>query len=310
MKTIRMGAFKKGLEKALSDPLLFALSAMLLAIFSVSPADAVQLKILPSKVHQGDAFMISIRGLKGTAAPSAVFNGKPVLFSSCGKRCLVAIGAIDLETEPGVYRIPLKIGKHKTTLRLRVLKGKFETIHLTLPDEKVSPSPEDLERITREAELLNSLWEVESERLWKGRFVFPLHNPLSTPFGTKRIINEETVSIHRGLDMKGLDGEEIRASNRGRVVLTEELFFGGNTVILDHGQRIFTVYMHMSGFTVSPGDLVSRNDVIGYVGSSGRSSGPHLHFGVKVLGVNANPVSITGLKLGTRRAVYHESGRY
>ena len=297
MKTIAYCAFKKGLKKVVSGPLLVVLSAMSLIILSVSHAEAIQSKILPSKGHQGDAFMIRVRGLKGAAAPSAVFNGKPVLFSSCGNGCFVAIGAIDLQTEPGVHRIPLKIGKHKTTLRLRVLKGKFETIHLTLPDEKVSPSPEDLERIAREAELLNALWEVESERLWIGRFVFPLHNPLSTPFGTKRIINEKTVSIHRGCDMKGREGEEIRASNRGRVVLTEELFFGGNTVILDHGQGIFTVYMHMSGFTVSPGDLVSKNDVIGYVGSSGRSSAPHLHFGVKVLGVNANPVSVEDLKL-------------
>jgi murein DD-endopeptidase MepM/ murein hydrolase activator NlpD len=139
--------------------------------------------------------------------------------------------------------------------------------------------------------------EVESERLWKGSFVLPLLNPLSTLFGTVRIINGETVSVHRGLDMKGLEGEEIRASNRGRVVLTEELFFGGNTVILDHGQGIFTIYMHMSQFHVRPGDLVSKNDLIGYVGSSGRSSGPHLHFGVKVTGMNANPVSIVDLKL-------------
>ncbi len=288
---------RDGLAKALSASLQLILLLILPVSLAASHAEAFQARILPSRVHQGDVFMIKVSGLKGTTEPSAVLEGKQVLFSGCGKGCYVAVGAIDIQSEPGLHRIPLKIGKRKTTLRLRVLKGKFETIHLTLPEEKVSPSPEDIERIKREAELLNSLWEVESGRLWKGSFVLPLPNPLSTPFGTKRIINKETVSIHRGLDMKGREGEEIRASNTGRVVLTEELFFGGNTVILDHGQGIFTVYMHMSQFNVSPGDLVSKNDVIGYVGASGRSSGPHLHFGVKVNGMNANPVSLVDLKL-------------
>ena len=264
--------------------------------FPASYADAFQATVKPARVYQGDVFVIRVSGLSGTE-PSARFRENPLAFSSCGKGCFVAIGAVDLNTKPGNYHIILKIGKRKTTLRTRVLKGRFKTIHLTLPEEKVSPVPSDLERIKREADLLNSIWLIGSEKLWEGNFVLPLTTPFSTPFGTKRIINDETVSIHRGLDMKGTAGEDIHASNRGRVVLAEELFFGGNTLILDHGQGIFTIYMHMSGFAVSPGDLVTKNDVIGFVGSTGRSSGPHLHFGVKVTGMNANPVSMTGLKL-------------
>jgi len=99
------------------------------------------------------------------------------------------------------------------------------------------------------------------------------------------------------VDIRGKEGDRVAASNRGRVVLAEELFFGGNTVILDHGQGIFTIYMHLSSFNVKPDDLVSTGDVIGSVGSSGRSSGPHLHFGVKVLGISVNPVSFAKLRL-------------
>ena len=265
--------------------------------FHAADADAFQAKVLPSRIHPGDAFIIRVSGFREAAGPSALLNDKPLPLSSCGKGCFIGIGAFDIETRPGAYRMPLKIGQHNTMLRVRVLKGKFKTISLTLPEEKVSPGPEDMARIKKEAELLNSIWQIDSEKLWEGNFMLPLQNPLSTPFGTKRIINGETVSVHRGLDMKGYEGEGIKASNRGRVVLTEELFFGGNTVVLDHGQGIFTVYMHMSGFSVSPGDLVLKNDIIGFVGSSGRASGPHLHFGVKVAGINTNPVSLTGLKL-------------
>jgi hypothetical protein len=260
-------------------------------------ADAFQVKVLPSKIYPGDAFMVRVSGMKKAAEPSALFNDKPLHFSSCGKGCFMGLGVCDMSTKPGAYRMLLKVGKRKTSFRMRVLKDRFETITLTLPQEKVSPSPEDIVRINNEAELLSSIWQIDSERLWEGNFLLPLQNPLSTPFGTKRIINVETVSIHKGLDMKGQEGEGIAASNTGMVVLTEELFFGGNTIILDHGQGIFTVYMHMSGFKVAPGDLVSKNDIIGFVGSTGRSSGPHLHFGVKVTGTNANPVSFTDLKL-------------
>ncbi|PKL51727.1 MAG: hypothetical protein CVV37_04960 [Nitrospira bacterium HGW-Nitrospira-1] len=298
MKTKNSCVLKKALINLLSFSSLTILCTLFFtAFFPVSQADAFQAELKPASIRQGDAFLLRVTGLNRSIEPSAMLNKKPLRFSSCGEGCFVAIGAVDLNARAGVYRIPLKIGQHKSILRLRVLKGRFETIHLTLPEEKVSPVPEDIDRIKREAGLLTSIWEIDSERLMEGGFVFPLENPLSTPFGTKRIINKETVSIHRGLDIKGKEGEDIHASNRGRVVLTEELFFGGNTLILDHGHGIFTVYMHLSGFNVGLGDLVSKNDVIGFVGSSGRSSGPHLHFGVKVTGMNINPVSITRLRL-------------
>ena len=283
--------------KVLSSLCLIVLCLVFFLSLSAPHADAFQARVIPSRIYPGDVFMIRVRGLKKAAEPSALLNDKQLHFSSCGKGCFIGLGAFDLSTRPGSYSMLLKAGKQKAMLRMRVLKDRFGTIHLTLPEEKVSPSPENIVRIKNEAELLNSIWQIDSERLWEGSFLLPLQNPLSTPFGTKRIINTETVSIHKGLDIKGQEGEGIKASNTGRVVLTEELFFGGNTVILDHGQGIFTVYMHMSGFKVSPGDLVSKNDIIGFVGSTGRASGPHLHFGVKVTGINVNPVSLTGLKL-------------
>jgi murein DD-endopeptidase MepM/ murein hydrolase activator NlpD len=283
--------------KALSTSSLIILWSIIFFCLPAPQAVAFQARVFPSKIYPGDAFMIRISGLKGATVPSALLNKEPLRLSSCGGGCYVAIAAVDLNSRLCAPRITLRAGKQKKVLRVRVLKGSFQTIHLTLPKEKVSPGAEDLERIEREADLLQAIWQVDSERLWEGDFVLPLENSLSTPFGTKRIINNEINSIHRGLDIRGTEGEEIHASNRGRVVLAEELFFGGNTVVVDHGQGIFTVYMHLSDFNISPGDVLEKNAVIGYVGSTGRSSGPHLHFGVKVAGINANPVSLTRLKL-------------
>src|SRR3990172_7411600 len=153
-------AFKKALINLLSFSSLTILWPLFFTAFSpVAQAEAFQAKVFPAKIHQGDAFIIRVSGLKGSTGPSATFNKGPLRFSNCGKGCFIALGAVDLNAKPGAYRIPLKTGKRKTTLRLRVSKGRFQTIHLTLPEEKVSPGIEAIERINREAALLNLIWE-------------------------------------------------------------------------------------------------------------------------------------------------------
>jgi murein DD-endopeptidase MepM/ murein hydrolase activator NlpD len=168
---------------------------------------------------------------------------------------------------------------------------------MSLPEEKVSLSPEDLERVERENERLQGIFETVTERLWEGIFMLPLENDISMGFGTKRIMNRKMISVHRGMDIRGKEGEHIKASNNGRIVLAEELFLGGNTIIIDHGQGLYSIYMHLSKFNSDLNDSVSRGDVIGYVGSTGRSTGPHLHFGVKANTISVNPFSLTRLPL-------------
>jgi murein DD-endopeptidase MepM/ murein hydrolase activator NlpD len=275
---------------------VFLVSAFLL-FFTHSPVSAFQAEVSPYEINPGDAFIIKVTGAETSEIPDASLEGKPFYFSSCGKGCFVSIGAVRLETKPGVYEILLSIGKEKRSLNIVVKRTSFPTVRLTLPEDLVFLSPENLRRAEREEEKLKFLFQVVSERLWRGSFIRPLENEISTIFGTKRILNEKKISIHRGVDIKGKEGEGVKASNSGRVVLAEELFFGGNTVILDHGQGIYTFYMHLSRFNVKLHDYVSKGDIIGFVGSTGRSSDSHLHFGVKVLNINTNPVAFVALKL-------------
>lgn len=279
------------------DTVLIFLGSILLVFFTYISADAFQVEVLPSEVNPGDAFIIKVTGTKTSQLPSATLNKKLFYFSSCGKNCFIAICAVGMETKPGKYTIKLNIRKKKKDLNLIVKPVTFPEISLTLPPEKVFLSPEDQKRANQEAEKLRLIWQKISDRLWEGDFILPLENQFSTTFGVIRIINKEKISPHRGVDIKGKKGEEVRASNRGKIVLTEELFFGGSTVVLDHGQGIYTIYMHLSKFNVKPEDIVSKGDIIGFVGSSGRASGPHLHFGVKILNVSANPVSFVKLEL-------------
>lgn len=276
---------------------LGSIVSVLLVIFTHASAEAFKVEVLPYEIRPGDAFIIKITGAKTLQMPSASLNGKQFYFSNCGESCFIAIGSVGINTKPVVHTIKLAVGKKKKNLKLFIKHTSFPELGLTLPEDKIFLSPEDMERAKREGEKLKSICQRVSERLWEGSFMLPLENDTSTLFGTKRILNKKRVSVHKGLDIKGKGGEEVKASNSGRVVLAEELFFGGNTIILDHGQGIYTIYMHLSEFNITPEDIISKGDVIGLVGSSGRSTGPHLHFGVKVLNINTNPISLVKLNL-------------
>jgi murein DD-endopeptidase MepM/ murein hydrolase activator NlpD len=190
----------------------------------------------------------------------------------------------------------VRAGKETSVVSLKVTEASFPTITLTLPAGKVVLNDQDLKRAKEEERRLEAIWEKVSPRRWSGSFLLPLEHEISTPFGTMRIMNEEMRSVHRGIDIRGSEGDTIRASNDGVVVLAEELFFGGNTVILDHGTGIYTIYMHLSKFAVAVGDIVPKDGVIGYVGSTGRASGPHLHFSVKVDTISTDPLSLISLQ--------------
>jgi murein DD-endopeptidase MepM/ murein hydrolase activator NlpD len=134
------------------------------------------------------------------------------------------------------------------------------------------------------------------ERFWTGKFRTPLdgvntgHN-----FGRRRVLNGEKRSPHTGLDMPAKTGTPIHASQRGRVVLAENLYFAGNAVILDHGLGVYTFYCHMSAIKVAVGDTVDVGKVIGLVGATGRVTGPHLHWSLIVNGARINPLQIVSL---------------
>ena len=274
-----------------------SLISAIFIFFTYVPVYAFQADVSPSEIKPGDAFVIKINGTNTSHLPAASLKGRRFYFSRCGESCFAAIGTVGIRTKPGSYAIKLRVGKKIKNLHLIVTQKSFTTTELTLPDDQVFLSKKDLKRVKRENKRLKQIFQKVSQSHYEESFILPLENDISTPFGIKRILNKKWISIHRGVDVTGKDGEEVKASNNGRVALAEELFFGGNTIILDHGLGIYTIYMHLSNFNVNVGEMVSKGDIIGFVGSSGRSTGPHLHFGVKVMNMSANPVSLIELNL-------------
>lgn len=261
------------------------------------PVFALRAEVSPSEISPGDAFVIKVEGNGFSAAPKAALRGNSLAFTACGVGCFETVDAVGLDMRSGSYPVTVSVGHVRVTVQITVKPTVFPTIRLTLPEKEVILSPRDLARAKREEGLLQSIWQKETPRLWKGDFILPLPTEISTPFGYRRVLNGKRISIHKGIDMRGHEGEKIKACNRGRVVLAKKLFFGGNTLVIDHGMGIYSVYMHLSKFEVQPGDVVSKGQTIGLVGSTGRATGPHLHFSMRVHDISANPVSLTRLPL-------------
>lgn len=156
---------------------------------------------------------------------------------------------------------------------------------LSVEKSKVDYSKEDLERIAKETEILASIYQQSvSSLLFNESFEVPLTSQVTSKYGTKRIFNNKKNTQHLGMDFKADVGTPIKVSNSGKVVLAQDLFFTGNTVIIDHGLGVFTMYGHLSKVFVKKEETVKKNTLIGLSGNTGRVTGPHLHWGVKVQG--------------------------
>jgi murein DD-endopeptidase MepM/ murein hydrolase activator NlpD len=266
---------------------------IILSVFS-NNVYAFQVQLNPKTVNPGDAFIISINA---DSIPVVKFNNKFIPLRRLEKDKFIGIIATDIDTEPGNYPINIKSNNEEKTINISVKEHKFKVTYLTLPPQKVFPSKEDLIRAEKEAAILSDIFLKVNPPLWEGNFTKPLNNDISTEFGVKRIMNKEKVSFHKGIDIRGKSGEKVHAINKGKVVLADNLFFGGNTVILDHGQGIYSIYMHLSKINVSKDEIVKQGQIVGLVGATGRATGPHLHFGVKIAGIDGNPVSLFNLPL-------------
>jgi murein DD-endopeptidase MepM/ murein hydrolase activator NlpD len=213
------------------------------------------------------------------------------------------IAGISLETRPGKYSLALtgQTAEGNEVLfnrEIAVGKGKYRRIAVSVPKQFTEPSADQLVEIKQEQALKKEVFSrVDPEREWQGRFVPPVLASISDVFGTVRVFNGETQSMHQGLDYAVPSGTAVAALNRGTVLLARPLFFEGNCVVLDHGQGLLSLYMHLSKLEVKEGDRVTRGQEIALSGGTGRATGPHLHIAVRWQGIYVNPATLLTLKL-------------
>ena len=217
------------------------------------------------------------------------FQEKPVLVYQ-GE----AIVGVPISATPGAYELALQSKTGVQTHTFTVVAKAYPEQHLTIENQRmVDPLEEDLERIRRESSKQRTQYARFTDRpLALEPFVVPVKGVTSSPFGRRRVLNGQPRSPHSGLDIAADTGTPITAPAPGAVVLTGDLFFNGNTVFLDHGQGLITMYCHMSQIGVTEGQEVGRGELIGLVGATGRVTGPHLHWSVSLNGNRVDPVQV------------------
>ena len=283
--------------------LLFLIIVLLVSAEKTSSADnPLRVEYLPRVVKQGGVCFIRASGPASIKTIYGEFRGTIFpLGLGAQNRTYEGLIGVDMDTEPTTYdfKVVATDGNRRTytsALLLKVESANFRTQTLSLPSSMVDLDPQTLEWVEREEKRLKALFQgYRDERLWRGAFVRPVQGEPTTAFGLRRIINGRTRNPHTGVDLRAEEGTPVLASNSGVVALLDQLFFSGKSVILDHGWGTYSMYFHLSETLVREGDRVRTGAMLGRVGSTGRSKGPHLHWGIRINGARVDPLALLRL---------------
>jgi murein DD-endopeptidase MepM/ murein hydrolase activator NlpD len=267
---------------------------------SIPAMAAVELVLPGNSIVQGGIEPVYVIGALDTV--TGTFDGEQLPFVRTAPDSFYTLLAVDMNKKPGSYELVVRPGlfdgkAEKLVRDITVLDAKFPVQKLTLPPAKVFPDSAATARIKRETALRNRKWKAWSKRpYWSDKFIVPLKGELKR-FGSRRVINGAARSPHSGVDISAPEGAPVIAPAGGKVLLTGDFFFTGKTVYLDHGLGMIGMFFHLVEINVADGEMVEQGQVIGKVGSTGRATGPHLHWGIRWRGKRINPASLLELKL-------------
>jgi murein DD-endopeptidase MepM/ murein hydrolase activator NlpD len=262
-----------------------------IAILMALSATAQTFDIQPSAAKQGDVIRLSTNA----PAASAKMQERTVRLFPQPDGTRSGLFPVSANAKPGTYQM-LFLDDDGRVLRsagvtIRDASFPEQNVELSPKVQALKPSPDEMETV---AALRNA---VTDTRYWSEPFERPLAGCMTSPFGVRRLHNgRRTGSYHGGIDQRGSAGTPIRAIADGVVAIVRPYNIHGNVVGIDHGQGVASMYLHMSKFATKEGAKISRGDVIGYVGSTGRSTAPHLHWTISVNGVSVNPEQFVPLK--------------
>jgi len=287
-----------------SCPIVAAVLLLAATSFAETPARWT-LRYQPARIVNGAPVLFRVT----TPQPMRTLSGKwleheiSFTFDATQKKWFALAGSSQ-ETKPGNYPIELhaetKSGQAITYKRgIRVLRQRYPKVSvLRVPGRYTAPDPEQMRVIARDKDIKAEAFKtLTTEREWKGSFQRPVSAEISDVFGVQRVFNGAVQSTHQGLDFRAPTGTPVSAVNSGTVILAQSLYFEGNCVVLDHGQGLLTLYLHLSEMSVKAGDHVAKGQQIGLSGGTGRATGPHLHLAVRWQGIYLNPAGLLALRL-------------
>lgn len=251
----------------------------------------------PLSLSNGSPVLVEIHASAKLQSVSAAWMGHDISFfhPSTAGRDWYGLGGISLTTTPGSYDLRIKEtlanGQTREVLRkIKIVRAVYPKITVKVAKQYTEPSPQQLTAISADKDVKSKVFEaVSPQRLWDGRFVSPVSAPVSDVFGTARVFNEQVQSRHQGLDFAVPPGTDVHAINSGVVLLARPMFFEGDCVVIDHGQGLLSLYLHLSEFKVKEGQEVRAGELIALSGGTGRATGPHLHLAVRWQGIYVSP---------------------
>ncbi|MGZ8449408.1 MAG: M23 family metallopeptidase [Candidatus Deferrimicrobiaceae bacterium] len=257
-------------------------------------AGAFPVRLSAGQPAQGELLVVEASPPPGADNVVIVWKGREIPMREEGAGRFLGLVGVDLLEPPGTAVLSVRGSQEgepfRVEARIEVRKGTFPVQELTLPKSMTQFDAATLERISREARALEERFSrVFSPPAWSYPFLPPVAEYRPKGFGVRRLINGEPRSPHAGVDVDLPAGTPVVAIADGAVAFAGEQFFGGNSVVLDHGGGLFSIYYHLQDIAVSEGRKVARGERIGAVGASGRATGPHLHFGVRAAGGRIDP---------------------
>jgi murein DD-endopeptidase MepM/ murein hydrolase activator NlpD len=262
----------------------------------------------PLRLVNGTPVLFRVTTPKPVGSLAGNWLGHEIAFTfDASSKTWFALAGVSLETKPGTYPLELHgelVSKQSPGEEISfkkdisVQRQRYPRVLLKVPGRYTAPSPENQREIEQDKDTKAEAFKTASpDREWKGSFAAPVDAAISEVFGVARVFNGSVQSTHQGLDFRVPGGTSVAAVNRGRVILARPLFFEGNCVVIDHGQGLLTLYLHLSKFLVKEGDDVSKGQPIGLSGGTGRATGPHLHLAVRWQGVYLDPQALLKLHL-------------
>ncbi len=269
---------------------------------------SIELRVSVASPAQGTLLVAEVRSSDALSGVAGKWIDRDISFWQAtgatvpkGVTVWRALLGVDLEQAAGDYKFSVT-GKSASgapitcEAPIAVRAGKFPTERLKVAPNFVEPNPEQAAKAAEDQKKLREIYAtVTPEKLWTGAFRIPLDGvKTGGNFGKRRVLNGKSNSPHSGVDLPSPTGTPVHAAQGGHVVLAEELYFAGNTVVIDHGLGVYTLYGHFSEIDAKVGDEVKAGDVIGKVGATGRVTGPHLHWGLEVDRARVNAMEIVG----------------
>ena len=257
------------------------------------PGETFSVSVSAREPAQGDPVLVEVSVAPSPDNLTLVWRGRTVPVRDAGAGKYIALVGVDLMEPPGKASLTATTVRNGSVARfdleLTVRERVFPVQELTLPESMARFDDATLERIRGEAERLEERLAAVTAPAWDLPFLPPVPDFRPAGFGARRVINGEPRAPHAGVDIHVPAGTPVTAIAAAAVGFAGEQFFGGNSVVLDHGGGVFSVYYHLREYTVAEGQRVAKGKRIGSVGSSGRATGPHLHFGVRVPGGRVDP---------------------